>query len=49
MHAVIAHYNENLDWIRNLDVSYTIISRRGIPAETALNKGREASSYLEYI
>ena len=49
MHVVIAHYNENLDWIRNLDVSYTIISRGGIPPETAPNKGREAGSYLEYI
>ncbi len=46
---VIAHYNENLDWVQNLQYPYTIISRNGIPAETVPNKGNEASSFLEYI
>lgn len=48
-HVVIAHYNENLDWVNNLIYPYTIISRNNIKKEVAPNKGNEASSYLEYI
>ena len=47
--VVIAHYNENLDWTKNLIYPYTIISRNNIPKEVAPNKGNEASAYLEYI
>lgn len=49
VHVVIAHYNENLDWIKHLKYEHTVVSKKGIPKETAPNKGNEASSYLEYI
>tara|TARA_X000000368_G_C23001654_1_gene699247 strand:+ start:782 stop:1363 length:582 start_codon:yes stop_codon:yes gene_type:complete len=48
-HVIIAHYNENLDWTKNLIYPYTIVSRNNIPKEVAPNKGYEASAYLEYI
>jgi hypothetical protein len=48
-HVVIAHYNEDLEWVNNLKYSYTIITKWGIPRETAPNKGGEASCYLQYI
>lgn len=46
---IISHYNENLDWAYRLPYNATIVSKEGIPAETAPNKGCEASGYLEYI
>ncbi len=46
---VIAHYNENYDWVKNISYPYQIISRQGVPRETKPNKGNEASSFLEYI
>jgi hypothetical protein len=49
MHVVIAHYNEDLSWVRNLKCPFTIVSRNGIPKDTAPNKGNEASVFLEYI
>lgn len=49
VHVVIAHYNEDLNWVSDLKYNYTIISRYGLPKETPPNKGNEASSYLEYI
>jgi len=48
-HVVIAHYNENLNWTKNLIYPYTIISRNNIPKEVPPNKGNEASAFLEYI
>ena len=48
-HVCIAHYNEDTSWVENLQYPYTIISRAGIPAEVAPNKGNEASAFLEYI
>ena len=48
-HVIIAHYNENLDWTKNLIYPHTLISRNNIQKEVAPNKGNEASSYLEYI
>ncbi len=48
-HVVVAHYNEELEWCKNLPYPYTIISRNGIPANVPPNKGNEASSFLEYI
>lgn len=48
-HIVIAHYNEDLSWVTNLKYPFTIISKNGIPEGTQPNKGREASTYLEYI
>lgn len=49
VHVIICHYNEDLDWVTNLKYNYTIHSNAGIPAETAPNKGGEASGYLKYI
>jgi hypothetical protein len=46
---LIAHYNEDLIWTKNLKYNYTIISKNGIKYETIPNKGNEASSYLQYI
>ena len=46
---IISHYNENLDWTKNLIYPYTVISRNNIAKEVAPNKGNEASVYLEYI
>ncbi len=48
-HVVIAHYNEEIDWISKLKYNFTLISRYGLEKETPPNKGNEASSYLEYI
>lgn len=49
VHVCIAHYNEDTSWTQNLIYPHTIISRAGIPAEKAPNKGNEASSFIEYI
>ena len=48
--VVIAHYKENLDWIKNIKYkNYVIISKEKYEPEQIPNKGFEASSYLEYI
>jgi hypothetical protein len=47
--VIVAHYNENLDWIENVKYSCIVISRNGLKKETKPNKGNEASIYLEYI
>jgi hypothetical protein len=47
--VVIAHYNEDLDWVQHLKYDYIIISKRNIPLDVSPNKGNEASSYLKYI
>ena len=47
--VVVAHYNENIDWLKNIKYNVTVISKIGIPSETGKNRGNEASSYLEYI
>jgi hypothetical protein len=49
VHIIITHYNEDLDWTRNLKYKYTIHSNAGIPVDTAPNKGNEVSGYLTYI
>ena len=49
MHVVIAHYNEDLSWVNALKCPFTVISRKGLPKDTAPNKGNEASVFLEYI
>lgn len=49
VHVVVAHCNEDVNWLKNLKYPYTIISRKGIPEETVPNKGREAAAYLEWI
>jgi len=45
----IARYNEDIEWANNLKYPYTIISKEGIPQDTGINKGNEASSYLQFI
>jgi len=47
--VVIAHYKENLDWVKYLKYEYVIISKEKYDSEQIPNKGNEASSYLEYI
>jgi hypothetical protein len=47
--VVIAHYKENLEWVKNLKYKYVIISKEKYQPEEKPNKGFEASSYLEYI
>jgi hypothetical protein len=47
--VVVAHYNENIDWLKNIKYNVTVISKIGIPFESGKNRGNEASSYLEYI
>lgn len=57
---VIARYNENIEWIRNLDPSFNIIIyNKGAPLQlynmknvtviNVPNKGRESETYLRYI
>ena len=48
-HCLIAHYNEDLEWVKNIKYPYTIISKNGFLNEISPNKGYEASSYLQYI
>jgi hypothetical protein len=47
--VVVAHYNENLDWTKQLKYETIIISKCGISQDVFPNKGNEASSYLQYI
>jgi hypothetical protein len=47
--VVVAHSNENLDWIQYVKYETIIISKANIPPEVVPNKGNEASSYLKYI
>lgn len=49
VNVVIAHYNEDLSWTKNLKYPYTVISRNGIDRDVVPNRGNEAGSYLEYI
>lgn len=48
-HVIIAHYNEDLYWTKNLIYPYTVISKHNLAKDVAPNKGNEASSYLQYI
>ena len=47
--VIIAQYNEETEWCKNINMPYDIVSRKKYPRETAPNKGNEASVYLEYI
>ena len=47
--VVVAHYNEDLEWINNIKYNTVIISKQTIPRDCPPNKGNEASSYLMYI
>jgi hypothetical protein len=46
---IIAHYNEDLNWTKDLKYKYRIISKHGIPSDVSPNKGFEAFAYLQYI
>ena len=51
---IISHYNENLDWIQNLNTEHNkIIYSKTINENNIflipLNKGHEASAYIKYI
>jgi hypothetical protein len=47
--VVVAHYNEDLEWVNNIKYKTVIISKQNIPRDYPPNKGNEASSYLMYI
>lgn len=49
VNVIIAHYNEDLSWTKNLKYPYNVISRHGIVRDVVPNRGNEAGSYLEYI
>jgi hypothetical protein len=61
MDLVISHYNENLDWINYIDSKFKIyvysktlatnelINNKIYIVNQPLNKGNEASAYLQYI
>lgn len=53
MHLIIARYNENLDWLKNFEYSYTIYNKgKNIDKKHYINvsnKGRESESYLRFI
>lgn len=48
-HIVIAHYNEDISYLDNIQYPFTLISTHSIPKETFPNKGNEAGTYLKYI
>jgi hypothetical protein len=45
----VAHYKEDLEWIKNIKYPVQVISKNMYNPEEPPNKGSEASSYLEYI
>jgi len=47
--VVVAHYNKDTSWTKNLKYPSRVITKSGIPYETPPNRGNEASSYLQYI
>jgi hypothetical protein len=49
VHVVAAHYKEDTAWLDTLRYPHTVISRAGIPQETAPNRGNEVGVYLEWI
>lgn len=48
-HVCIAHYNDSLDWVNNLNLPFTIISRQHTEENVWPNVGRKASVYLKFI
>ncbi len=48
-HVVVAHFNHDISWTKNLKYSYTIISKKDVPKDIWPNKGNEASTYIKYI
>lgn len=51
--VVVAHYKENLAWLNNLQMPYTVISRTLTPGVNIFHEpndlGREVNCYLRYI
>ena len=47
VHCLIAHYNEDLEWIKNIKYPYTIISKYWFLKEISPNKGIEISQYYD--
>jgi len=48
--VVVAHYKENIDWLKNVrNMKTCVISRQGMAPGIPPNRGNEASAYLEYI
>ena len=53
MHIVIARYNESIDWLNDIEYSYTVYNK-GLPDiefeyTQLLNTGRESDTYLYHI
>lgn len=49
---VIARYNEDIEWVKNINFSYIIFNKGediNIPHSKLPNIGREADTYLNYI
>ena len=48
-HVCITHYNDKLEWVNNLNLPFTIISRQNTEENKWPNVGRKASVYLKFI
>lgn len=44
-HVIIAHYNEDLNWVKHLNVPYTVLSKEALK----LNVGHESWTYVYFI
>jgi len=54
MHLVVARYNENINWVHNLNTSFTVYNKgeddlKGYNDIKVQNQGRESETYLRYI
>ena len=53
MHAVICRYNENLDWVKDLNISFTIYNKGKKDIDYSFvqseNIRRESETYIRYI
>ncbi len=53
MHLVISRYNESLDWLKQLNINFTIYNKGRDDINfnyiNAPNQGREADTYIRYI
>lgn len=48
--VIVAHYKENLDWVKNISSEVFVISKTiESPARVTHNKGNEAALYFEFI
>ena len=44
-HVIIAHYNEDLNWVKHLNIPYTVLSKEALK----LNVGHESWTYVYFI